>query len=51
MSQPPERPVPPGIDTGVPHPARVWDYWLGGKDHFAADRAAGEDLPAAMPAW
>ncbi|MGI5163261.1 SAM-dependent methyltransferase [Spirillospora sp. CA-253888] len=51
MNQPSERPVPPGIDTSVPHPARVWDYWLGGKDHFAADRAAGEDLLAAMPDW
>jgi hypothetical protein len=30
------------IDTGVPHIARVYDYWLGGKDNFAADRAAAE---------
>ncbi|MFC6886409.1 MULTISPECIES: SAM-dependent methyltransferase [Actinomadura] len=44
-------PVPPGIDTSVPHPARVWDYWLGGKDHFAADREAGEHLLGAMPDW
>ena len=27
------------IDTSVPHPARVYDYWLGGKDNFEADRA------------
>ncbi|MEU6998081.1 SAM-dependent methyltransferase [Nonomuraea sp. NPDC046570] len=39
------------INTKVPHPARVWDYWLGGKDHFAADREAGEHLLAAMPSW
>ena len=30
--------APPGIDTSVAHPARVYDYWLGGKDNFAADR-------------
>ncbi|MER6915607.1 SAM-dependent methyltransferase [Streptomyces sp. NPDC000594] len=42
MSQP--TPVtPPGkIDTSVPHSARVWNYWLGGKDHFPADQAAGD---------
>jgi hypothetical protein len=33
---------PPKIDTTVPHPARVYDYWLGGKDNFAADREAAE---------
>lgn len=33
--------VPPAkIDTTVAHIARVYDYWLGGKDHFAVDRAA-----------
>lgn len=32
--------LPNGIDTTVPHPARVYDYWLGGKDNFAADRRA-----------
>ncbi|HXZ71687.1 MAG TPA: SAM-dependent methyltransferase [Streptosporangiaceae bacterium] len=30
------------IDTSVPHIARVYDYWLGGKDNFAADRAVAE---------
>jgi len=33
--------VPP-FDTSVAHPARVYDYWLGGKDNYAADRAAGD---------
>jgi hypothetical protein len=33
---------PPRIDTTVAHSARVHDYWLGGKDNFAADRAAGD---------
>jgi S-adenosyl methyltransferase len=31
---------PAKIDTSVPHPARVYDYWLGGKDNFEADRQA-----------
>jgi S-adenosyl methyltransferase len=30
-----------GIDTTVPHSARVWNYWLGGKDNYAVDREAG----------
>jgi O-methyltransferase involved in polyketide biosynthesis len=30
----------PGIDTGVPHPARVYNCWLGGKDNYEADRRA-----------
>jgi hypothetical protein len=30
------------FDTSVAHIARVYNYWLGGKDHFAADRAAGD---------
>ena len=30
------------FDTTVAHPARVYDYWLGGKDNFAADREAGD---------
>ena len=33
---------PPVVDTSVPHIARVYDYWLGGKNHFAADREAGD---------
>jgi hypothetical protein len=32
----------PGINTSVPHPARVYDYFLGGKDNYEADRVAGE---------
>jgi S-adenosyl methyltransferase len=38
---------PPKFDTTVPHPARVYDYWLGGKDNFAADREAAEWTVAA----
>jgi hypothetical protein len=39
-----------GFDARVAHPARVYDYWLGGKDNFAADRIAGEETIAAYPA-
>ncbi|GIG88198.1 SAM-dependent methyltransferase [Plantactinospora endophytica] len=39
---PPQRSWPDGLDTGVPHSARIWNYWMGGKDNFAADRDAGD---------
>jgi trans-aconitate methyltransferase len=39
----------PDFDTGVPHIARVYDYWLGGKDNFAADRELGERTLQAYP--
>src|SRR6201995_4990526 len=42
-------PPPRDLDTTVAHPARVWDYWLGGTDHFDADREAGQQVIAAMP--
>ena len=37
------------INTSVAHPARVYDYLLGGKDNFTVDRALGEALTVAMP--
>ena len=37
------------IDTTRPHMARVYDFWLGGKDNFAADRAVAERVAAAYP--
>ena len=40
---------PPSLDTSVPHIARVYDYWLGGKDNFAVDREAAEQVIAAYP--
>ena len=43
------REKPALYDTGVAHVARVYDYWLGGKDNFAADRAAGDQAIAASP--
>jgi O-methyltransferase involved in polyketide biosynthesis len=39
----------PDFDTSVPHIARVYDYWLGGKDNFAADRVMGERTLQAYP--
>jgi hypothetical protein len=39
----------PGFDTSVAHSARVHDYWLGGKENYAADRAAGDAVIAAYP--
>ncbi|MEV6636225.1 SAM-dependent methyltransferase [Actinoplanes sp. NPDC051470] len=39
----------PKIDTSVPHPARRYDYWLGGKDNFAADRESGDAIAAKFP--
>ena len=41
--------VPPEINTNVPQSARVYDYWLGGKDHFPADRALGDAIAGALP--
>jgi O-methyltransferase involved in polyketide biosynthesis len=38
-----------GVDTNVPNVARIYDYLLGGKDHYAADREAAERLLAAAP--
>jgi SAM-dependent methyltransferase len=38
-----------GIDTNTPNVARIYDYLLGGKDNFAADRAAAQQLMAATP--
>src|SRR5487761_1480123 len=37
------------FDTSVAHQARIYNYWLGGKDHFAADRKAAEEAAAAYP--
>jgi hypothetical protein len=37
------------FDTGVAHPARVYDYWLGGTNNFAADQEAAEAVIAARP--
>jgi O-methyltransferase involved in polyketide biosynthesis len=39
----------PPFDPKVPNPARMWNYWLGGKDNFAADRELAERVLEAMP--
>jgi hypothetical protein len=39
----------PEIDVSRPHSARMYDYWLGGKNHFSADRELAEKLLAWMP--
>jgi len=41
--------LPQDINTDVAHPARVYDYWLGGKDNFPADRALAEHIMEAIP--
>ena len=38
-----------GSGSATPNMARVYDYWLGGKDHYAADRAEAERLLAIYP--
>ena len=39
----------PKIDITVPHSARIWNYWLGGKDNYPVDRAAGEAFCQIFP--
>jgi hypothetical protein len=39
----------PEIDKSVPHSARIWNYWLGGKDHYPVDREAGDQFEAVFP--
>jgi hypothetical protein len=41
--------LPRDINTDVAHPARVYDYWLGGKDNFPADRTLAEHIMEAIP--
>ena len=37
------------IDTSKPQSARIWNYWLGGKDHYPVDRVAGDEVLAKIP--
>jgi O-methyltransferase involved in polyketide biosynthesis len=46
---PPELPPTPEIDTTVSHSARIWDYWLGGKDNYQVDRAVGDQIAQVLP--
>src|SRR6201992_2831318 len=47
--QDPSGDPPPGVDPTVPSPARMWNYWVGGTDHYPADRAVGDQVRATMP--
>jgi hypothetical protein len=42
--------APAALDTTVPHSARIWNFWLGGKDNFAVDREVGSRLRGTYPA-
>ncbi|TQN33204.1 S-adenosyl methyltransferase [Haloactinospora alba] len=42
-------PVPPPVDATVPHSARIWNHWLGGKDNYAADREVADEFRARFP--
>lgn len=44
-----EQPPQSAVDPQVPHPARIYDYLLGGKDHYTADRAAAEETIRRAP--
>jgi S-adenosyl methyltransferase len=39
----------PALDPTVPNPARIWNFWVGGKDHFEADRALAERFDQVVP--
>jgi SAM-dependent methyltransferase len=45
----PEETKVPGVDTSRPSVARMYDYYLGGKDNFAVDRAAADSMMATVP--
>jgi S-adenosyl methyltransferase len=45
----PGGPPPPGLDVSTAHPARVWNFWLGGRDYYAADRVAGTEIGREFP--
>jgi O-methyltransferase involved in polyketide biosynthesis len=47
--QPPEPKTPPAINTAVSHSARIWNYWLGGKDHYPVDATVGDQILAFVP--
>jgi SAM-dependent methyltransferase len=43
------QPAGQAVDPAMAHPARVYNYWLGGKDHYPADRAAGDEVARQRP--
>jgi hypothetical protein len=48
-STPSQRTDQPEIDATVPNSARIWNYWLGGKDNYPVDRATGDEYRAIYP--
>jgi hypothetical protein len=49
-SPPPAGNEPPaGVDVSVPHSARIWNYWLGGKDNYRVDQRAGDEFRDIYP--
>jgi hypothetical protein len=46
---PASRPARTAIDTTVSHSARIWNYWLGGKDNYQVDREVGEQILGFVP--
>jgi O-methyltransferase involved in polyketide biosynthesis len=51
MTTAPQAPDPqaPKIDTSVSHSARIWNYWLGGKDNYPVDQQVGDQVLAFVP--
>src|SRR5215472_16388798 len=52
MAASPQLPNPqalPEIDTSVAHPARIWNYWLGGKDNFTVDQQVADQMAQQYP--
>jgi O-methyltransferase involved in polyketide biosynthesis len=47
--QAPDPETPPKIDTTVSHSARIWNYWLGGKDYHLVDKEVGDQILAFVP--
>lgn len=45
----PESRLPSGVDTHVSHVARIWNYWLGGKENFAVDRQVSDRIVRVLP--
>ncbi|MFC6884567.1 MULTISPECIES: SAM-dependent methyltransferase [Actinomadura] len=43
--------LPTGIDTSVPHQARVWNYFIGGKDNYEADQEFAEKIKRVYPGF
>jgi len=45
----PDPDLPQKIDSTVPHSARIWNYWLGGKDNYPVDHEAGDEFAEVFP--